>query len=955
MTPTRDALVDKMNALAKSYVPEWSFTEKEPDAGSVVALLYKDMLQDSAQRYLRVLQKHKIQYLNLFDRFKEEPVESAKSFVCFQPVAGAPEPVHVPKGTRLFADSDKTDGQIVFETTHGITVTPAECVSIYTTDGKAGVISPQFDAERHQALEKHRFTAFQAGEENLEEHVLLLGFGDSFEHLDTLDIELMVATMSEDEVGKTIESLCSGDIEFSVLCEGGFERFDKAEPTHTGLRLQKERFAPGCMTLAGAEHCVVAITARALCDMQLSGVKLRFAREDIIPDEVRCGGIAQNPEHFRLFGAPMEIFAACEIESKTVFARRGAKVDVSFKLDFEIIEQLLPEYEVEEEYKVIMKRPPAQQRPVVSEVRADYVLLEYLSETGWKRLVREEHATLLFNGSEQGEMRISFTMPADILSGEDAGGAARMRLRLLRADNLYRIPCRQHCPVIDHLRFSYSYQDNPQRPGLAVTRNNFEQNDVTGLFERGHSVTLFYSKEHEKPAMYFGFNTHPWGTPVSIYFDIEDNADYPVDFTAEYLAPNGFLPLKVVDGTAGMLGSGTLLMVIPQDCVKGKLFGQEHYWLRLINHNKENKPYNLPVITGIHRNMAGVENVRTQTEYFYPDRADGDFAIQLGEQGLISAKVYVNEEDGLDGENWVLWQKAEHRQSTGRVYDIDLAAGRIVFGRGAFSTFPAKETGPAVMVRFQSYHGSSANVDAGKITMLESSIRHIAEVSNPLPAYGGYDGFTEETSACIISNMLRTRGRAVSRQDFFDIIAGISYGVKRIKCVSGINLKGEPQEDAVTIAILIGEYDKGGHIFSGAKEAIREKLLDCSSLLPAGKTLILTQPRFVRMSTRLWIECERMENAYDLQKQCRESIHSFIDPLCGGFDGAGWEIGTLPTPTQLVAFLKIRQPDIMVSKIVMTAVFENREYEVDDSIARKITSPIAMAVNGEHVVYSRLV
>jgi hypothetical protein len=454
--------------------------------------------------------------------------------------------------------------------------------------------------------------------------------------------------------------------------------------------------------------------------------------------------------------------------------------------------------------------------------------------------------------------------------------------------------------------------------------------------------------------MYFGFNQNPWGSPLSMYLRLENNADYPVDLTAEYLSPTGFYPLKMSDGTSGMLNSGAMLMMIPQDAAAGEMFGQELYWIRLINHNKEVKSYNLPLITGIYLNMAKVENARTQTQLFYKDSAGGHTSVKLGSQGLISAKVYVNEENGEEGENWILWSRSRRREEQGRVYEIDFAAGQIKFDKGAFAAYPVKEDGPTVKVAYQTYHGAAANVDAGKISSPASSIRYISSVKNPMPAYGGYDGFNEKTSAAIISNMLRTRGRAVTKQDYFDIISQVSYGVRRIKCLSGVNLTGEPQDGALTIAILIDEYEKGGHIFSGAKEAIREKLTGCSGLLPQGKILNLTQPRFVRMSARLWLYCERMEDAYDMQKQCGESIREFIDPLGGGFGGTGWEIGVLPTSAQLIAFLKIRHPGVVVGRLVMTAGYENREYAVDDQIGRHITSPFAMAVNGEHIVYCQL-
>ena len=949
-----DVMLNQMKTLAASYAPEWRFDERDPDAGSVVALLMNDMLVGSAERFGRVLHKHKIQYLNLFDRFKVEPVEAARGFVKFEPVTGVTEPVHVPKGVRLLADSDKA-GQIAFETRHGVTVTPAQIMSIYMTNGADCVISRLFDAQEGVKLEKSAFTAFTPGEENLEEHALLLGFGPLFDHLESLELSLFISTLSEEDKEQTIQELCSKGVRFRVLCGDGFEDFDSVEPIEGGVRLKKERCVPGKMTLSGEEHGVIEISAGQPRAIQVSGFSLCFADGDIIPDEVRCGGVSQNQEHFKPFGTPMEIYASCEMDSRVVCARAGAGVELTFHLDYETVEQLLPEYEMEEEFKVIMKKSPAKQKLAIVDCRADYVLLEYLSGTGWKRLVRDDRMSMLFNGSEKGEVTISFVMPNDILPWELAEEQPRLRLRLLRADNLYRMPCRQLCPVIDHLRFSYRYTDNAITPPRAVTRNNFEIKDVTGSLKQRRNVSLFYSKEHHNRAMYVGFDANPWGTPVSLYFGIENNADYMVDITAEYLSPEGFIPLKTVDGTGGLRCSGAMRLIIPPDGVEAERFGEKRYWVRLINHDREVKPYHLPMITGIHQNMAAVENVLTQTEYFYIDQGEGQVIIQLGGQGLISAQVFVNEVNGTDGENWVSWRRSGSGGSLiGRTYDIDLSAGRITFDRAGFSTFPIKEDGPAVKVVHQSYHGASANLEAGKIATLASSIRHISGASNPMPAYGGYDGLTEETAAAAISHMLRTRGRAVSAQDFKDIISDVSYGIRQVKCLSGIDPQGRQREDAVSIAILIDEYENGSHIFPGVRDAIEEKLLDCGFLTPTGKTLILTQPRFVRMSARLWLECEKMEAAYDAQQQCLESIRAFIDPLGGGYNGTGWEIGTLPTTTQLVAFLKIRHPDMVVGKIVMTALYDDREYEVDDLIGRKIASPFAMAVNGEHIVYTML-
>jgi hypothetical protein len=348
--------------------------------------------------------------------------------------------------------------------------------------------------------------------------------------------------------------------------------------------------------------------------------------------------------------------------------------------------------------------------------------------------------------------------------------------------------------------------------------------------------------------------------------------------------------------------------------------------------------------------MAKAENVSTGAEYFYLDDPDAETRITLAEKSLISARISVNEA-GADGENWVTWQKAAGREDHGRVYHIDLTSGELSFEKGIFSKYPVREDGPAIRAVYQSYVGSAANIPADHLRTAALALQGVSGVTNPFPAYGGYDGYNEETSAAMISNMLRTRGRAVSGEDYFDLISQVSYSVRRIKVLPGANKDGGRQPDVISIALLIDEYAGGGHIFSAVKSTVEQKLLSSTSIRTMGKTLQLCQPKFVSVSIRLWVECAEMEHAYDLQNECGESIRQFLDPLLGGFDGRGWEIGVLPSRSQLLAYLKTRCSDALITRMVMTARVDGREFEVGAEMDREVGHPFAMAVNGEHVVY----
>lgn len=492
------------------------------------------------------------------------------------------------------------------------------------------------------------------------------------------------------------------------------------------------------------------------------------------------------------------------------------------------------------------------------------------------------------------------------------------------------------------LSFSYTYEQEMQLPVWAMTRNNFEEKNITEDLRSQGVVNLFYETEHRRRTMYLGFSGSVAGTPLSLYFDIENYGDRPISFQVEYLSSRGFQPVKTADYTDGFSGSGNLLLMIPDDIQKTTKFGYEGYFLRFINYNRENPEHALPVIHGIYPNMARVANVNTVTEEFYLEDEEAAVHIQLSQQNLLKAEVFVREQTE-EGEEWIPWRQSSRSVENGRSCQLDMASGELFFRKHQFSGFRLAEEGPHIRVLHSNYSGSVANVPAGAITIPGTAIRYLSEVTNPFPAYGGYDGYTEETAMRLVSGMLRTRNRAVTRKDFAELIAQESYGIRKVKCVNQMN--------QITIAVLMEEYEKGAHVFSGIKKTIRDRLLRDSALMPSGKSLTLIQPHFIRMNVRVWLEKDSMDQAYDLQQRALAKMTDFINPLKGGVSGQGWEIGELPRASQLTAVLRTGLPGCSITRMVITAQVNGQEYSVTDEFYENLNDPFAMAVNGEHMVY----
>lgn len=947
----REEMLQKAQRLAQSYVPEWKFDPAAPDAGSALAVLLCDMLAESGGRLDGALHKHRLQYLNLFDDLKTEPIQAARSFVRFHAVSAGQEPVFVPKGTRLLAHSPQTEAPVVFETQHGLTVSGAAPSAIYATNRAAGQIVCHM-APGEEAGEAKPFPAFGTGGENLEHHRLLLGFDDlpSPDAYGRASLLLELDQPQDAPEGRLEAMVNEGWLRFALQGPEGDLPFANVAWEQNAVRLEMRDISPQKTPLLGEERYVIALEAEGPADWQVTGARLHFGAQDAQP-LVERDGTLQPAALVRPFGVPMQVYAQCALECPEVLDHPGAVASLAFNLRYEQYEQALAELAVDQELKVVMRRPRALPKQQSVDVVCDEIALEYLGQNGWRPLDAGPGVAGLFRGETQGKVQLSFRLPADMLPAGQAGGP-RLRLRLLRADGLYQVPSVQLCPVLEEVRLSYRYEGEGLPAAAACAVNNFERQDLAPLWAAKRAATPFYTNECEWPALYLGFEQNPQGSPASLYLALENNADAPLDILPEARVYGAFARVKVADGTQGLLYSGALLLMLPADMEKHSLFGHEMYWLRLVCYSPLGDDVELPRVAALYPDMAAVANLVSSEEQFYLDGQEGAVTLTLAQKGLIDAKVYLNEEEGArpGQDNWVLWQKGRAHHP-GRLYGIDLPAGQLHFSKNVLAAWPPRKDAPAVKVVYQCYHGDAANVPAGAIDTLAESIRGVARVENPVPAFGGRNGYNEETGAAIIGNLLRTRGQVVTRQDYFDLISQVCYGVRRVKCVPGVDISGAPRPNAVVVAVLIDEYAKGGHIFSAAKQTIYDALMERSALAPLGKSLYLCQPRFVRMSARLWLECEKMDTAYDLQKQCADSIAQFIDPLAGNFEGEGWEIGDLPNVQQLTAYLKLRYPGITVARVLMTAEMDNREYAVDEQLAGHIRTPFAMAVNGRHVVH----
>lgn len=947
---TNERIYEKLQKLMASYVPEFSYEPENHDPGSVLTTLCGDMIADSQKRFDNVLYKHRIQYLNLFEAMKKEPVSASKGYVQFSPVSGYEEEVLVPKGTQVMSAGKQ--GEIIFETLHdmSVTATEPELVAVADRDEDCIIKIP------YQSGSDKEWKAFDIQGENQAEHKLYLCFEKGFEYLNRLDFLMNIEMGNEEMQQEALEVLASDKVNWSILEESGEKsNFDAVTVKENKLHFIKEDFIPQKSVLGQREGYILILEGKKeLPELFIHRITIEMNQEHILPEALLVNGISESLGAVLPFGKPLSLYQEFVIVSKEVLSKKGARIALDFDLDYVVHEEILEIPEADLEYKVIMKKPKKALEIPAAQVLAEYVVWEYLSKTGWKQIWRDEHIAVMFNGNTDGHMRLTFQCPEDMEDDPQILEQGCIRARLMRAENIYKVPAVYKCPRITGMNLSYYYEEGTKAADYAVIRNSFEEQDITKELQQGTAVKIFYNQENKRRSMYFGFSRPLSGTPVSMYFDLENYNDVPIDFTVEYLSTRGFVLVKNLDGTDGFLGSGNMLLMIPKDMKKARLYGYEGYFIRFVNYNPQIKEYELPMIRGIYMNMAKVVNTNVVTEEFYLEDFEHSADIKLSQENLIRVQVWARE-IVQDSEEWVLWEQRPGFSKEGRSYQIDMAQGILHLEKQVLTNGRLSAEGSHFLVKHCNYTGAQANVEAGMVDTLRNSVRYISSVTNPFPTYGGYDGYTQQSAQRLVSSMLCTRNRAVTARDFFHIISQLSFGIRKVKCASNVDLSGNPKPGTITVAVLIDEYEKGMQIFSELKETIRRKLLETSNLIPTGKELLVTQPHFIRVNVRLWLEKENMEQAYELQSEALKAIREFIDPLNGGIRQNGWEIGDFPRQDQIIAYLRTRLSNCEISKMVMTAVVDGTEITVRDKFYESLKNPFILAVNGEHIVYIDIV
>ncbi len=257
-----------------------------------------------------------------------------------------------------------------------------------------------------------------------------------------------------------------------------------------------------------------------------------------------------------------------------------------------------------------------------------------------------------------------------------------------------------------------------------------------------------------------------------------------------------------------------------------------------------------------------------------------------------------------DGDRRDEWHLVSHFAASGpddRHFRLDAFAGEVQFGpavrqsdggtRRYGAVPPARAT-----VRISSYRtggGQRGNVARGQLRVLKSSVPYISRVENRAPAVGGAEAETLDEAKVRGPLLLRSRGRAVTREDFEELAREVAPDVARVHCLAaqddretgGIRLLVVPHVAADDVGrIRRADLDPPSGVLERIARSLDERRL-------IGTRLLVTPPGYTWLTAVVSASARPGFQPDEVRTAVLRALYRLFDPLQGGPDGTGWPFG----------------------------------------------------------------
>lgn len=984
----KEDVLEQMNGLSKSYVPEWSLDTQKPDIGTTLAYIYSSFVADNIDSINQIIDRYHTEFINLLD-ISVNPAIPAKSIVLMELAQDTIEGAYIPKGSRLLADN--AGESVIFETSENVYITGSKIDNIFMTDREDGSISPilgeipvppitntVIEESDEELSEEEIVPVAEAIEDGVLPQNLIKPFvlyGESagvgknvvmLYHSCIFDIENNDIYITIEGDDKLISDIESGRKYFVYATEGQLKNVES-------IRLMEDK-KTFCIRkdgkndrqlVDGKEYSMLALIDDGIIkeDVNVKDIVLSASGDAATPEYIGTQRIELESDDIMPFSDELALYDEFYIGFDEYFKKASSNINISFDVSYKERLLSITALSREEELKIIKKKPTVIMESAPVDVYVQQIAIEYFNGIGWKKLKTDIEMSRIFQESVAGKVSFSFVAPDDWDINTSGGYEGRMlRMQLLKADNCYMRPSIHHYPVLNNLKVSFSYAGCLIHPEKIKAISGTKLYDLKDAINKTEQIKLFRISDYDTDALFIGLSKRPVSGPVSIMIALEEGVRYDaLECVYEYSTIDGFKTLKVVDGTYNMTRSGLVMFLPPADFAARTIEGNKKYWIRIRRKTiSEDARLDsvLPHINNIALNGIVVENVETYPEQeLYLDEVTVGAKFTLPQSKILNLDVWVNETSSLSTQAmkdmlntdpsrcraeydilgnitsfYVLWDEVDRFDNAlhKRVYELDRLTSTIIFGNGIDTEIPRTVGDVALIVKVKCCQGKSGNVAEYAINSSFGRLLYIGDIYNPVKGYGGSDMESVDNALIRGSNIISTRRRLVSRDDYTNEILAFSDRIDKVRCLIGENGFCDKEEGAITLILLMKDFMDGSFSFHEISEKLKAHIKErCSMTIPDNK-LYLYEPLFVDVAVTLWVKAEKMQDAFEIQNSITEMLDEYLMPVSSNMS-KGWKIGIMPTASQIQMKLNSNRHNAIIKNCSIVVSYTDNEgyHEMD--------------------------
>ena len=248
--------------------------------------------------------------------------------------------------------------------------------------------------------------------------------------------------------------------------------------------------------------------------------------------------------------------------------------------------------------------------------------------------------------------------------------------------------------------------------------------------------------------------------------------------------------------------------------------------------------------------------------------------------------------------------------------------------------------------------GVRGNVATGQVRVLKTSVPYVARVENRTPAVGGARAEDIEDAKLRGPLVLRSRGRAVTAEDFVELTKQVAPEIARVHCVGA---------DGGGVRVLVVPYVAGDDVGRIRREdliPLAESLDRISAYLDerrlVGTRMVIEPPEYQWITAVISVRARARFRAEDVRKEVLSAVYRLFDPLHGGPEGTGWPLGRSVQAHEVNAALA-RIPGVDMAEEISVQLFpaDPATGRRGSAAQRLPLAPTALVFSYEHQVRVR--